>query len=78
MLLEIQHQSSSSHSQLPSYAAHTSSSMSKLREGTLTSITPPPVPTIAPSCSTSSLMINPQARRVPSVAPLDNRSKKYD
>jgi hypothetical protein len=62
--------SSSSHSHLPSYAAHTSSSMSKLREGT-TASTPPPVPVIVSASSTTSLAMNNQTRRVP----LDNRSK---
>jgi hypothetical protein len=71
--------SSSSHSHLPSYAAHTSSSMSKLREGTttVTSSTPPPAVSIpaSSSSSTTSLMMNSQTRRVTSVVSLDNRSK---
>ncbi|CAF1144497.1 unnamed protein product [Adineta steineri] len=65
--------SSSSHSYLPSYAAHTSSSMSKLREGA-TSSTPPPVPTFVPSTSATSLTMNSQTRRVPSTVSMDTRS----
>ncbi|CAF1232697.1 unnamed protein product [Rotaria sordida] len=62
--------SSSSHSYLPSYAAHTSSSMSKLREGI-----PPSVPMFVPSSSsTTSLVMNSQTRRIPSVVSLDTRS----
>ncbi|CAF1595930.1 unnamed protein product, partial [Adineta ricciae] len=64
--------SSSSHSCLPSYAAHTSSSMSKLREGT-TSSTPPLVPTFVSSMSVTSLSTNTQTRRVPSALPTDTR-----
>jgi hypothetical protein len=68
--------SSSSHSYLPSYAAHTSSSMSKLREGTITTPPPPSVPVLASSSSITSLAMNSQTRRVPSsVVSLDNRSK---
>jgi hypothetical protein len=66
--------SSSSHSYLPSYAAHTSSSMSKLREGTPSSTPPLPVPILVPSTSTASLTMNSQTRRVPSVVSLDTRS----
>lgn len=62
--------SSSSHSHLPSYAAHTSSSMNKLRDGTTTTAA-----VLAPATSTTSLAMNNQARRVPSVPSLDNRSK---
>jgi hypothetical protein len=65
--------SSSSHSHLPSYAAHTSSSMSKLREGTTAPTIPPPVPPVF--ASTTSLAMNTQTRRVPSIVSLDNRSK---
>lgn len=65
--------SSSSHSYLPSYAAHTSSSMSKLRESTTSAIAPP-APIFAQSSSTASLVTNSQARRVPSVVSLDTRS----
>jgi hypothetical protein len=70
--------SSSSHSHLPSYAAHTSSSMSKLREGTITTppLPPPSVPILASSSSITSLAMNSQTRRVASsVVSLDNRSK---
>ncbi|CAF4281197.1 unnamed protein product, partial [Rotaria magnacalcarata] len=62
--------SSSSHSCLPSYAAHTSSSMSKLREG-ITSSMPPSAPIFVPP--SSSLVMNAQTRRVPSVVSLDTR-----
>lgn len=65
--------SSSSHSHLPSYAAHTSSSMNKLREGTTTTV--PIAPVLAAASSTTSLVMNNQARRVPSIPSLDNRSK---
>ena len=63
--------SSSSQSQLPSYAAHTSSSMNKLREGS-TSSTPPPTAPIqnpSPSSTTSS-----QTRRPPTAISFDSRS----
>jgi hypothetical protein len=51
--------------------------MSKLREGTttMTSSTPPLVPILASSSSTTSLAMNSQTRRVPSVVSLDARSK---
>ncbi len=64
--------SSSSQSQLPSYAAHTSSSMSKLREGSTSSTPPPPVPPPIPS--PSSTISYSQTRRAPSAIPLDTRS----
>ncbi|CAF4750278.1 unnamed protein product, partial [Rotaria magnacalcarata] len=40
---------SSSNSQLPSYAAHTSSSMNKLRENSTSVTSPPPVASLLPS-----------------------------
>ena len=69
--------SSSSHSHLPSYAAHTSSSMNKLREGTTTTslAAAVPAPVLASASSTTSLAMTNQPRRVPSVPSLDTRSK---
>ncbi|CAF3325604.1 unnamed protein product [Rotaria socialis] len=68
---------SSSNSQLPSYAAHTSSSMNKLRENSTSVTSPPPVASLLPSSSNSSLAISSsssQARRIPSVISVDTRS----
>lgn len=63
---------STCHCQLPSYAAHTSSSISKLREGTPSSISPSAP--VLPSVSNISLVNSSQTRHVPSVVPLDTRS----
>jgi hypothetical protein len=49
--------------------------MSKLREGSITTPPPPSVPILASSSSITSLTMNAPTRRVPSVAPLDTRSK---
>ncbi|CAF3449624.1 unnamed protein product [Rotaria sp. Silwood1] len=69
--------SSSSNCQLPSYAAHTSSSINKLRESTTSVTSPPPVVSLLPSTSNFSLTISSssssQTRRNPLVASLDNR-----
>lgn len=62
----------SSQSQLPSYAAHTSSSMNKLREGS-TSSTPPP-PASIPNPSPSSTMPSSHARRPPTAISFESRS----
>ncbi|CAF0943275.1 unnamed protein product [Rotaria sordida] len=66
--------SSSSNCQLPSYAAHTSSSINKLRENTMSVTLPPPVIPLLSSISNSSLAISSsQTRRIPSVVSLDTR-----
>lgn len=66
--------SSSSNSQLPSYAAHTSSSISKLRENSTSITSPPPITSLVPSSSNSSLAIaSSHTRRIPSMTTLDTR-----
>ncbi|CAF4075090.1 unnamed protein product [Rotaria sp. Silwood2] len=66
--------SSSSNCQLPSYAAHTSSSINKLRENTTSVTSPPPVVPLLSSTLNSSITISSsQTRRIPSVVSLDTR-----
>ena len=60
-------------SHLPSYAAHTSSSMNKLRDGS--SIPAQPLSTSILASSTTSLPLNTQTRRAPSTIVSENRPK---
>ncbi|CAF1147995.1 unnamed protein product [Adineta steineri] len=57
--------SSSSHSQLPSYAAHTSSSINKLRDNLLASTSSVPVPLLSSSTNSSLTISSSQTRCVP-------------
>ncbi|CAF4330195.1 unnamed protein product, partial [Adineta steineri] len=57
--------SSSSHSQLPSYAAHTSSSINKLRDNLLSSTSSVPVPLLSSSTNSSLTISSSQTRCVP-------------
>ncbi|UJR30309.1 hypothetical protein I4U23_017846 [Adineta vaga] len=66
--------SSSSNSQLPSYAAHTSSSMNKLRDSSLSSISQPSTALLSSSSTTSLLISSSRTRCVPSVVAFDARS----
>ena len=68
---------STSHTHLPSYAAHTSSSMSKFRDGNQSSTPPPVVPLGIPSSSSSNVSINnpSQSRRMAPVISTKNMTK---
>ncbi|CAF1482975.1 unnamed protein product [Adineta ricciae] len=66
--------SSSSNSQLPSYAAHTSSSMNKLRDSSTSSITHSSAALLSSSSNTSLAVSSSRTRCVPSIVSYDTRS----